>query len=78
MQLAIQSLLWRFIPLDSTLRELLSILPYTTRPQHLPRPVGQDNAYIRAEAVRVNHCLSPSLMIHCIVPQRRAAQQLHS
>src|SRR5690606_41269769 len=52
-QLAEQCLLGALVTLDATLRKLPGLLTDTPGPQHLPQPIGQDDAYIRSEERRV-------------------------
>lgn len=54
-QFAIQGFFWAFIVADATLRKLPCILTDTTRPQHLPHRIGQDDAYIGAKTFFVDH-----------------------
>lgn len=44
-----------FVRVDPALRKLPSILPDTTRPQHLPLRVRDDDAYVGAISVGVDH-----------------------
>src|SRR5690606_18602555 len=53
LQLSEQRLLQPLTVPDSPLRELPGFLAYTLRPEDLPLPVADDDAYIRSETLRV-------------------------
>src|SRR5690606_2065137 len=61
-QLAEQCLLGALVTLGATLRKLPGLLTDTPGPQLLPQPIGQDDAYIGAKAVGVDHCRYPWLL----------------
>jgi len=58
-QLAKERLLWRLILTDTALGKLPGVLPNPLAPEQLPLTIAQDDAYIRSEAITINHLCKP-------------------